>query len=131
MAIFNKSDESANNSSGTTVIANHTKISGNIEIECNLHIDGEFEGGIKSHKTVTIGKSGIVSGEILANKIIISGSFNGNIEADEIDVMSSGKLLGKVLSNELIIERGGFFEGESKKKSSASLEKPLTIESKN
>ena len=131
MAIFNKSDVKPSvNSSGTTVIANGTKIEGKIEIECNLHIDGEFEGTIKSKKNVTIGKSGVVTGDIIADKLIVSGNFTGNADADVVDVLPNGKVFGKVLANEFVIERGGFFEGESKTKDTLKLEnnKPLEIE---
>ena len=97
-----------------------------------MHIDGEFEGVIKSQKNVTIGKTGFVKGDIVSDKLIISGEFTGNIDSDIVDVLPSGKLYGKVLANELVIERGGFFEGESKTKDSLKLEKskPLIIESK-
>lgn len=131
MAIFNKSDvKSSVNSSGTTVIANGTKIEGKIQIECNLHIDGEFEGTIKSQKNVTIGKTGVVTGDIIADKLIVSGNFTGNADADVVDVLPNGKVFGKVLANEFVIERGGFFEGESKTKDTLKLEnnKPLEIE---
>jgi len=136
MAIFNKSNDKSNkpsiNASGTTIIANGTRIKGEVEIECNLHIDGEFEGVIRSEKNVTIGKSGLVKGEIYSDKLIISGSFTGNVDSHIVDVLASGKLYGKVLANELVIERGGFFEGESKTKDNLKIEsqKPLVIDSK-
>jgi len=134
MAIFNKSDvKSSSNSSGTTVIAQGTKIDGRIDIECNLHIDGTFDGTIKSDKIVTIGKSGLVTGEIIADKLMVSGDFKGNIDASVVDVLPKGKIFGKVLANEFVIERGGFFEGESKTKDSLKLEnnKPLELKEKN
>ena len=135
MAIFNKSDvKSSANSSGTTVIAFGTKIDGKIEIECNLHIDGEFEGTIKSQKTVTIGKTGTVTGDVIADKLMISGRFTGNADAGVVDVLPDGKLFGKILADEFVIERGGFFEGESKTKDSLKLKntkQPLKLEVKN
>jgi cytoskeletal protein CcmA (bactofilin family) len=137
MAIFNKSDDKPSkpnsNTSGTTVVADGTKIKGDIVIECNLHIDGEFEGLIKSDKNVTIGKTGCVKGEIYSDKLIISGSFNGKVDSDIVDVLPNGKLFGSVLANEFVIERGGFFEGESKTKDAIKIEnkKPLIIESVN
>lgn len=133
MAIFNKSDDKPNNkSTGTTVIAHGTTIKGKISIECNLHIDGEFEGNIKSEKNVTIGKSGVVVGDIISDKLIVSGEFSGNSDANIVDVLPGGKIIGKVLANEFVIERGGFFEGESKTKDTLKIEnnKPLIIESK-
>ncbi len=137
MAIFNKSDDKPNkpnsNASGTTVIANGTKVKGDIIIECNLHIDGIFEGLIKSENNVTIGKTGVVKGDIFSDKLIVSGAFTGKVDSDIVDVLPTGKVYGNVLANEFVIERGGFFEGESKTKDSLAIEntKPLIIESVN
>jgi len=135
MAIFNRPNDKSGrpsvNASGTTIIASGTSFKGEVEIICNLHIDGEFDGIIRSEKNVTIGKSGLVKGEIYSEKLIISGAFSGSVDADVVDVLPNGKLFGSVLANEFVIERGGFFEGESKTKDGLKLEnsKPLTIDS--
>jgi len=112
MAIFSKSDKSQ--PQGATIIAKGTKIIGEIQIECSLHIDGVFEGNIGSKNIVTIGRSGIVTGDIIANKVIISGSFSGLVEADMVEILPDGKVFGKVVSSDFVIENKGIFEGESK-----------------
>jgi len=86
---------------------------------------------VRSQKNVTIGKSGLVKGEIHADKVIISGAFSGSIDSNIVDVLSNGRLFGSVLAKEFVIERGGFFEGESKTKDSLNLEnaKPLILDS--
>ena len=132
MAIFNKSnDQKKPSSNATTVIANGTKIKGELHIDCNLHIDGEFDGIIKAKKNVTIGKTGLIKGDLFTKKLIISGNFIGNVDADTIYVLKDGKLCGKVIKTELIIEKGGLFEGESKIKETPSIThtEPLKIDS--
>jgi len=83
-------------------------------LDCNLYIDGEFEGTIKSKKLVTIGKSGKVRGEIHTNHLIVQGTVEGVIESERLEIMAAGKVLGSILSSELVIEAKGHFEGESK-----------------
>jgi len=85
-----------------------------------LHIDGEFEGKINSHNIVTIGKDGVVKGEIFSEKFIVSGVFNGTIDSEYIEILPQGKLHGNIITNELVIERGGLFQGESKAKTNTS-----------
>lgn len=63
---------------------------------------------------MTIGKSGIITGEIVANKVITSGNFTGVVEADMVEILPDGKIFGKVISSEFVIENKGIFEGESK-----------------
>jgi cytoskeletal protein CcmA (bactofilin family) len=116
MAIFNKSDKAT--TSGATVVAKGTKLKADMELECSLHMDGIFEGVINSKSDITIGKTGVVNGEIVANKVIVSGSFSGLIDADVIEILPDGKIYGKVVSREFMIEKNGIFEGESKLKNS-------------
>ncbi len=83
-------------------------------LDCNLYIDGEFEGSINSKKLVTIGKSGKVRGEIHTNHLIVQGKVEGSVESERLEIMAAGSVLGSILSSELVIEAKGHFEGESK-----------------
>lgn len=87
-----------------------------MDLDCTLHIDGIFEGTINSKSMVTIGKSGVVNGEIYANKVIVSGSFSGIVDSEFIEILADGKVFGKVIAKEFMIEKKGVFEGESKVK---------------
>ena len=82
-------------------------------LECNLFIDGEFEGTIHSQKEVTIGKNGIVRGEVFAQTVIVQGEIGGNVSAKTVVVKPLGKVVGTVESAEFVIEPKGFFEGNS------------------
>jgi cytoskeletal protein CcmA (bactofilin family) len=88
-----------------------------MKLDCNLYIDGEFEGTINSNKLITIGKSGKVRGEIHTNHLVVQGTVEGSVEAERLEIMAVGKVLGSILSSELVIEAKGHFEGESKIKS--------------
>ena len=116
MAIFDNNGKKAITDTGVTLVAKNTKIEGKIDLECNLHIDGEIDGEIISNSIITIGKSGFVEGSITAPKVIINGEFSGTIDADSIEILSNGKVSGKISSKELVIERNGFFDGESHSK---------------
>ena len=62
MGFFNNSNQSHKNTksdSTTTIITAGTKkITGNINLSCNLYIDGYFEGNINSEQEINIGKNG-------------------------------------------------------------------------
>lgn len=81
-----------------------------------MHIDGKFDGNINSTNIVTIGKTGYAKGEIKAGSLIVSGVFEGNVDCDVVEILPDGRIKGKILSKEIVIERKGFFEGESRKK---------------
>ncbi|MBN1971632.1 MAG: polymer-forming cytoskeletal protein [Candidatus Delongbacteria bacterium] len=114
MGFFNRSDRQTNIGTGKTIIATGSTICGTVEIECNLHIDGNLEGKINSKNVVIVGRNGSVKGDIIANSIIISGLVEGNVDAEKVEVLAGGKLVGSVTSKDLIIEKEGVFQGESK-----------------
>ncbi len=90
-----------------------------MNLECNLFVDGVFEGTIRSHKEVTVGKNGMIKGEIFAEHLVVLGKVEGNVSVDIVEIKSSGKMSGTIESSELVIEPKGLFEGTSVIKSSA------------
>jgi len=121
MAIFNHSDNTpAPKNNNTTIITEGSFIKGEMTLDCDLYIDGEFEGVIHSKKLVTIGKSGKVKGEIFTHHLVVQGTVEGAIDSNRLEIMAAGTVLGSITSGELIIEAKGHFEGESKIKNSSS-----------
>jgi putative ABC transport system permease protein len=104
MAIFGQSDkaEPVSKGSGATIIAECAKIVGEFNTNCSLHIDGKFEGNIKSNNVVTIGKSGYAKGNVSASNFIVSGIFEGDIDCSVVEVLPGGIIKGKIVSNEII-----------------------------
>jgi len=102
-----------------------------MKLECNLFVDGIFEGTIHSSKEITVGKNGKIMGEIYAKHLIVQGEIKGNISVDIVEIKSSGKVSGTVESQELIIEPKGLFEGNSIiKGSSTTISKPMQLDKK-
>lgn len=125
MAIFGKTDKKTQQPSGTTTIAVGTSIIGEIKVNGKLHIDGNFEGKIEVDDSLSIGKSGNVKGEIFASKVTVAGKFEGSLNSDLLEILSEGKVIGKIITKDLIIEQKGVFIGESLKKDESL---PVTIE---
>jgi len=78
-----------------------------------LHIDGTVKGSVRSEGDVTIGRSGRVEGDVVAARIVVSGTLVGNVHCDSIEVVASGAVVGDVLSREFVVEKGARFEGEN------------------
>ncbi|WP_187859961.1 bactofilin family protein [Helicobacter pylori] len=117
MAIFDNNNKSVNAKTGpATIIAQGTKIKGELHLDYHLHIDGELEGVVHSKGTVVIGQTGLVLGEIFANKLVVNGKFTGTVEAEVVEIMPLGRLDGKISSQELVVERKGILIGETRPK---------------
>lgn len=124
MAIFTTDNKQfdATNTNGATIIASGTKFKGELEIECHIHIDGDFDGVINSKNTVLIGKGGSVDGEISAHRVIVGGNFKGTIDSECIEILPNGRVDGTIICNELYIEKKGVFVGESKIKNKENID---------
>ena len=116
MAIFTKSDKQTDYSSNITTIAAGTHVTGRIDIECELHIDGEVEAEINSTGIVKIGQSGIVNSDLRAHTMIVTGKFFGNAECEAIELVSGGEAEGKLSASSLTIDSSSSFQGESIRK---------------
>ncbi|VEJ54196.1 Protein of uncharacterised function, DUF583 superfamily [Campylobacter insulaenigrae] len=79
-----------------------------------LHLDGEITGDIISSSVIVIGKSGILKGQVKADKIVINGIFEGEMSVDSLEILSGGVLNGNIVVKQLSIENGGKFNGSSK-----------------
>ncbi len=127
MAIFNKGDgtsTTAPTNSNTTIITAGAKIKGELNLSCNLYIDGELEGSVKSAKEVNIGKNGHVKGSVQTERLVVQGYIEGTVNANKVEIKAAGRVKGEITSIDLIIESKGVFEGNSIVKSSkTALEK--------
>jgi len=116
MAIFNNGDSSNQSSkpdTNTTIITAGSTIKGEMNLSCNLYVDGEFEGVIHSKKDVNIGKNGHVKGDVVTQRLVVQGYIEGTINAHRVEIKAAGRVNGSIESTELVIEAKGIFEGNS------------------
>ncbi len=118
MGIFSKANKQPKLQTGTTVINSGTTLKGMIDTKGSIFIDGRFEGIIVATQDVTIGKNGEVLGEIRSKVLTVNGMIDGLFDVEQVNILGSGRVIGKIQYDELIIEHNGIFEGEGKKKNS-------------
>lgn len=114
MSFFGRKKKKAAPINSASIITPGTSIKGEIRCEGNILLNGEFEGIIISQSEVVVGKSGHVTGEIQAQRLLVSGEFHGNFTGEVIDIMPYGKVYGDVKVNNIVIEPNAVFEGETK-----------------
>ncbi|MEE4638692.1 MAG: polymer-forming cytoskeletal protein [Wenzhouxiangella sp.] len=114
MGIIGRNHSKQVKNSGTTVIAAGTELVGNLALDDNLHIDGRIKGDVESKAEIIIGKPGHMEGQIKARRVLVSGSFDGGIEAERLEIVASGKVTGEVTVGQLVVESGAHFNGTSR-----------------
>jgi len=104
------------NATGTTsLLSKEVKIEGDIQGTENLQVEGKFKGSIKLAGDIYIGPTGVVEADVEADNVVIQGQINGNVTArNQLQIQSSGKLLGDCTAKSIDIKEGALFEGRSK-----------------
>ena len=99
----------------TSLLSKKVKIEGEIQGNEDLHVEGHFKGSIKITGDIFIGPTGIVEADIEADNIIVQGQISGNVLArKQLQLQSSGRLLGDCAALTIDIKEGAIFEGRSK-----------------
>ncbi len=94
------------------IIGAGTKITGNIEANGDLRIDGNLEGNLHTAGKLIIGETGFIKGETKVKIADISGKYEGKLIASELVVLRAGSnFTGDLFTNKIIIEEGSVFNG--------------------
>ena len=97
-----------------TVLGSNAVFKGELTFKDTLCIDGEFEGKLTTDNKLIVAEEGVVQADIDAGIVICKGKIRGNIIASQrVEIHSTGKILGDVLSPSLMIEVGAVFNGKS------------------
>lgn len=97
-----------------SILSKSLKIRGDLVSNGMIEIEGLIDGNINSN-SVILREDAVVEGEIIAESVIIKGSFRGNIRAKNISIASKAKIFGAVEYACLAVEDGASIEGQFKK----------------
>lgn len=96
----------------TSIIANGVRIQGVVEAEgAELQVDGEIDGNVKGG-SVTIGDTGMVKGDIVAENVLVNGRVEGSLRARKVQLARNAHVLGDITHQSLSVEMGAVFEGQ-------------------
>jgi len=98
----------------TSLLSKKVKFEGNIQGDEDLRVEGHFKGTIKVVGDFFVGQSGVVEAEVEADNVVIQGQVTGNVLArKQLEIQSSGQLLGDCQAKSIDIREGAIFEGRS------------------
>lgn len=96
-----------------TIIGLDSFLSGVINTESSIRLEGNFKGDIRSQGNVFIGVNSKVFGNISALRVIVQGEITGDVDVVEsIEIMRTGKIIGDIYGKKLIIDEGATFQGD-------------------
>lgn len=98
-----------------TIIACKVSITGEVQSEGSLRIDGELDGRIEIKGDLVVGEKGSIKGKVNLNNVLVAGRIEGDIKArGKVKITATGTVLGDVESETFVVEEGGKFQGNCK-----------------
>ncbi|KAF0109925.1 MAG: hypothetical protein FD147_1980 [Chloroflexi bacterium] len=123
----------------TSVLGPGINWTGNLGGKGGIRIEGTFEGEIAIRGLVVIGETGrLTCKNLKANNVIVAGAVKGNIFSEKLEIRSTGRVWGDVVTTAFSTEEGAFLRGQVRMEERVELdleernpvqEKPEGIES--
>ena len=108
----NKTMKKDDNGTVINMIGVGTTITGDINSNGDLRIDGTLKGSVATEGKVVLGKNGIIEGDVVCNNADIAGEIKAKITVSQLlTLKSTAKLKGDIVTNKLSIEPGAVFSG--------------------
>ncbi len=104
----------ANGAPTRSVIDAWLMITGNLQSEGEVQVDGQIHGDIRCAH-LTVGRDALVDGNITAEEVVVRGKVTGVIRANRVILQDSAHVDSEIFHKKLSIEEGACFEGMSRR----------------
>ena len=94
-----------------------------------VRIEGAFEGEIALRGMLVIGETGRVTCEnVRANAVIVAGAVRGNITTQKLEIRSTGRVWGDVVTTAFVTDEGAFLRGQIRMEETVELDLDASLE---
>jgi cytoskeletal protein CcmA (bactofilin family) len=101
-----------NNKKIKTVLGKGTHFNGDLQFKDSLKINGNFTGKINASGLLVVGEGAMVDANVSANSIVVCGTVNGDVYAEEkVDMLPTGRVYGNIKARKIKISDGVVFNG--------------------
>ncbi|MBI1793814.1 MAG: polymer-forming cytoskeletal protein [Chloroflexi bacterium] len=88
-----------------------------------VRIEGAFEGEIALRGMLVVGETGRVTCEnVRANTVIVAGAVRGNITTQKLEIRSTGRVWGDVVTTAFVTDEGAFLRGQIRMEETVELD---------
>ena len=93
-----------------SVIASGTVITGNLDCEKDILVDGRVHGSVRALR-LTVGLDGVIEGDVSADEVTVRGSVKGPIHARHIHLEAGAEVEGDLTTTTIAIDTGARLSG--------------------
>ncbi|MEZ4768113.1 MAG: polymer-forming cytoskeletal protein [Caldilineales bacterium] len=110
MAANAPADERTNSES---LVDRDSHFDGLYKTQQNLKVEGKAEGEIQCEGTLTVEQGARVKAKVTARNVTVAGDLEGEVICQDVfKIMPTGQVEATVAAGRLIVEEGGFYNGE-------------------
>jgi cytoskeletal protein CcmA (bactofilin family) len=107
-------DKTQNRRPEPTIIGKNTVIEGTIRVAGPVQVDGHIEGALVAQGAVSVGPTGSIVGELIAEELALGGRIDGKISVrDHLHVAPGATARGELRYGSLQVDRGGVIDGST------------------
>jgi len=111
-----------------TVMGDSAKMEGKFEVADSIHIECEVGGELIVGGQLVIGEKGVVNANVQTVDAVIQGAYEGNMVASgNVEITSTGRVVGNIETDSLVISKGGFFNGNVSKRHGRETKAPVYL----
>jgi cytoskeletal protein CcmA (bactofilin family) len=101
-----------NPSAMDSILGSGSTCNGSLKVEGGLRVDGAVDGEVVVSGTLTVGREGVITGDVTVGQAIVGGTIHGTMRVDgQLELQSGSRVEGDIFTRSLVIEDGVFFEG--------------------
>lgn len=98
-----------------SVLAADLQVDGNVSSKGEVLVHATVNGNIAG-PSVVIEQDAVVHGDVAADSVEVGGQVAGDVMANEVTILATARLTGKVTYGRVTIAAGGSIEGELRRK---------------
>jgi cytoskeletal protein CcmA (bactofilin family) len=108
-----KTDKTESVAASASIIGSGNTITGNIDAQGDIRVDGTVKGNVISKSKVLVGAEGVIEGNIQCREADIMGQVFGNIKTEELlHLKGNAAVSGDINTAKLLIEPTVSFNGQ-------------------
>jgi len=119
MAMFSKDEPNAraaraasSNESTLSIISAGTVVSGDIDCDGVLKVEGRIEGSVRRARQVMLAKEGAIQGDVVSHEVVVGGVIDGNVTAsDRLELQSTAVVNGDITTKSIVVMEGARING--------------------
>lgn len=97
----------------TSVLGSGIVWKGRLSGSGGVRIEGALDGDVNLRGLLVVGETGRVTCQLLrANVVIVAGAVRGDILAEKLEIRSTGRVWGNVITAAFSTEEGAFLRGQ-------------------